>query len=116
MQLTKNQDINAFILQLHDVIMTTITQVVHREIPGFRSNQYGFGTTMNSSVCYIICYDQKANLGFDNGIHLVKDFPLLKGTGKFHRHVAIDATLLNNKTQLSQLILQAFTQAGLKRA
>lgn len=109
MQLTNNNEINTYIHTLHDLIVSTIPNVVLKPLPGYRSNQYSLGTSMKDSVCYIICYDQKANFGFDKGVELQSEFPMLKGAGKFHRHFSINKALLDNRELLISLIKKAFS-------
>lgn len=109
MQLTNNNEINTYIHTLHDLIVSTIPNVVLKPLPGYRSNQYSLGTSMKDSVCYIICYDQKANFGFDRGVELQSEFLMLKGTGKFHRHLMINKALLDNRELLISLIKKAFS-------
>lgn len=109
MELTHNTDINSYIHLLHDLIVSTIPNVVMKPLPGYRSNQYSLGTSMKDSVCYIICYDQKANFGFDRGVELQSEFPSLKGTGKFHRHLSISKALLEDRELLISMIKKAFS-------
>ncbi len=108
MQYSKHKTINAWIDTLHQLIMTTIPSVKMQEQPGFRSNNYLLGTSMKDIVCYIICYDEKANLGFSQGVELTKEFPSLKGTGKTHRHITIDETFMKDLPSLTKLIKKAF--------
>jgi hypothetical protein len=109
MELTHNYEINTYINTLHDLIVSTIPNVVMKPLPGYRSNQYSLGTSMKYSVCYIICYDQKANFGFDRGVELQSEFPMLKGTGKFHRHLSISKALLEDHELLISIIKKAFS-------
>lgn len=66
---------------------------------------------MQDVVCYIICYDQKANLGFPHGATMVNLFQSLKGTGKHHRHVEINDHLMNDLKTLQTLIETALAVA-----
>lgn len=108
MQLTNHSVTNELIKELHAFILSLVPKVVMVEYPGYRSNQYGLGSAMKDSVCYIICYDEKANFGFDDGVTLQASFSMLKGSGKRHRHVAINQALLNDKVLLTLLINKAF--------
>jgi hypothetical protein len=82
------------------------------EQPGFKAMNYGHIPGMKSVFMYIIVYDQKANLGFPQGIHLQTKFPFLKGSGKTHRHVDIDDPQLNkNLDLLIQTALLQFNQS-----
>ena len=108
MELTHNNEINTYIHTLNDLIVSTIPNVVMKPLPGYRSNQYSLGNSMKDSVCYIICYNQKANFGFDRGVKLQSEFPMLKGTGKFHRHLSINKALLEDHELLISIIKKAF--------
>lgn len=108
MQYTHNDKVNRFIDQIHQRILFLFPEVIIHEQPGFRATNYGLASGMKAVKCYIICYDQKANLGFPNGIAMVNNFPQLKGTGKTHRHVEINEQLLANPQALDRLIKQAF--------
>jgi hypothetical protein len=63
---------------------------------------------MEHEHVYIICYDQKANLGFAQGVHLSKIFPFLEGKGKTHRHIDIMAAQVENTLLMKKLIFAAF--------
>jgi hypothetical protein len=63
---------------------------------------------MINECVYIICYDQKANLGFSQGVKLIKTFPFVEGKGKSHRHIGIMSSQLINTQLIKQLILAAF--------
>jgi hypothetical protein len=108
MQLTQNDQINAWIHQLHTLILDIKPDVLVIEQPGFHSNNYLLSTKMGDMVCYIICYAQKANLGFSQGVLLQKDFPFLIGMGKTHRHVAIGDHLKDIWQPITRLIQTAF--------
>ena len=68
---------------------------------------------MKDSVCYIICYNQKANFGFDRGVELQSEFPMLKGTGKFHRHLSINKALLEDHELLISIIKSFFNDLSI---
>lgn len=108
MQYTKKESINLTIDTLHQLILSIKPKVLVKEQPGFRSTNYLIGNSMKDLVCYIICYDQKANLGFTQGVRLAKKFPELKGTGKSHRHLTIDSELIKDLPSLTKLIQEAF--------
>lgn len=108
MQYTKLPTINDMIDELHQLILTLSPTIIMKEQPGFRSNNYMVGPSMKDIFCYIICYDQKANLGFTQGVCLSKKFPSLKGTGKTHRHLAIDSQFIKDLPSLTILIREAF--------
>jgi len=112
MQFTQSESINLLIKQLDERIRTLIPRVQSIDRPGFRSTSYLLQSGMQNEVCYIICYDQKANLGFTSGVRLISHFLFLKGTGKTHRHVPINDDLLRESTTLNALILQAFKGDG----
>jgi hypothetical protein len=108
MQFTQSDSINVLIKQLDERIRTLIPGVQSMDRPGYRSTSYFLSKGMKNEVCYILCYDQKANLGFTSGVRLIRHFPFLKGTGKTHRHVPINDDLLKESTPLNALILKAF--------
>ena len=108
MQYTKVPDINDLIDEIHQLILTLSPTITMKEQPGFRSNNYMVGPSMKDIFCYIICYDQKANLVFTEGVSLSKKFPSLKGTGKTHRHLTIDSTFIKDWPSLTKLIREAF--------
>ena len=108
MQFTQSEAINLLIKQLDERIRRLIPHVQSIDRPGFRSTSYFLQSGMHNEVCYIICYDQKANLGFTSGVRFIRHFPFLKGTGKTHRHVPIHDDLLTEATPLNALILKAF--------
>lgn len=109
-QYTNNTKINAWIDQIHHLIQKSYPKVVVTEQPGFHSVNYGLLPGMKEVRCYIICYDQKANLGFPHGIDLIQLFPNLKGTGKTHRHLEINESLMANPKELTRLLTTAFKQ------
>lgn len=108
MQLSNLASLNAIISQLDGIILNTLPKVIRWEQPGYRTNNYGANATMQAVICYLICYDQKANLGFPNGVALTSTFPFLKGTGKHHRHVPITAALLQDNVTLTALLKAAY--------
>ena len=108
MQYTLNPEINHWIDEIHEQICKLYPHVVIKEQPGFRAINYGLLPGMNAVRCYIICYDQKANLGFPHGIDFIQSFPNLKGTGKTHRHLEINESLMANPKELKRLLATAF--------
>ncbi|MGA0097680.1 MAG: hypothetical protein ACO3H6_03805 [Bacilli bacterium] len=108
MQYTLNPQINLWIDQIHEHILKLYPQVVMKEQPGFRSINYGLLPGMKAVRCYIICYDQKANLGLPHEVDLIDTFPYLRGTGKTHRHVEINQKLMDNQKVLIKLLTFAF--------
>ena len=108
MQYTLNPEINHWIDQIHEQIGKLYPNVVIKEQPGFRSINYGLQPGMNAVRCYIICYNQKANLGFPHGVNFIDTFPYLQGTGKTHRHVEINQNLMENQKELIKLLTFAF--------
>jgi hypothetical protein len=108
MQYTLNTQINTWIDQIHEQIFKLHPHVLIKEQPGFCSINYGLLPGMKAVRCYIICYDQKANLGFPHGVDLIDTFPYLKGTGKTHRHVEINQTLMENPKELGRLLAFVF--------
>ena len=107
MQQTLNPQLNQLLVFLQERIIKLIPDVVITEQPGFRATNYGKKPGMNHVACYIICYDQKANLGFPQGIVLQPQFKQLKGTGKTPRHLSINQSLLNQLELLDQIIRAA---------
>jgi hypothetical protein len=107
MQQSKNPTLNQWILTLHEFILTQHPNLVMWEQSGFHANNYGTSLKMGDVVCYILCYEQKANLGFPQGVLLAKDFHELIGTGKTHRHVEISEALFNDIRTLKALIKAA---------
>ncbi len=108
MQYTKNIQINTWIDKIHELILKQYPKVVITEQPGFRAMNYGLNPGMKAVCCYIICYDQKANLGFPKGLEMKLKFPQLKGTGKMHRHVEITKALMKDLPTIHQLLKLAF--------
>lgn len=108
MQFTQSEPINVLIKQLDERIRTLIPGVQSMDRSGYRSMSYFLQSGVQNEVCYILCYDQKANLGFTSGVRLIRHFPFLKGTGKTHRYVPIHDDLLTDSTPLNALILKAF--------
>jgi hypothetical protein len=109
MQFTQSETINAQIVQLDQRIRRLIPNVQSVDRPGYRSTSYFLQSGMKHEVCYILCYDQKANLGFTQGITLMSAYPMLKGNGKTHRHVSITEKILSSEFPLDTLLLQAFS-------
>lgn len=90
---TQNERVNQSIDRIHALIQTLIHPLIITEQVGFKAINYGQTKGMKSVLVYIIVYDQKANLGFPQGVRLQRQFPFLKGTGKTHRHIEIDEAL-----------------------
>jgi hypothetical protein len=109
MKYTKNDIVNKRIDQINQWINEWLPLVQSVDRKGFRSTSYFLEKGMNHERVYIICYDQKANLGFSQGIHLTKMFPFLEGKGKTHRHIDIMSIHLKETQLLKKLILAAFT-------
>jgi len=108
MQYTKNKVVNQRIDEVNQWIKQWLPSVQSVDRKGFRSTSYFLQKGMEHERVYIICYDQKANLGFNQGILLSKVFPFLEGKGKTHRHVDIMAPQLNSMALLKKLIFAAF--------
>jgi hypothetical protein len=108
MQYTKNTIVNQRINQVDQWIKEWIPSIQSVDRKGFRSTSYFLEKGMEHERAYMICYDQKANLGFSQGIHLAKMFPFLQGKGKTHRHIDIMSLQIENTQLLKQLILAAF--------
>jgi hypothetical protein len=108
MQYTKNKLVNQRIDVVNQSIKQWFPSIQSVDRKGFRSTSYFLQKGMQHERLYIICYDQKANLGFSQGIHLLSQFPFLEGKGKTHRHVDIMDSRLQDKTILKSLILAAF--------
>jgi hypothetical protein len=108
MQYTKNTIVNQRINQVDQWIKEWIPSIQSVDRKGFRSTSYFLEKGMEHERAYMICYDQKANLGFSQGIHLSKMFPFLQGKGKTHRHIDIMSLQIENTQLLKQLILAAF--------
>lgn len=112
MTLTKDDHLNQLIQRLDAMVRRNFPKLIQTLQPGFRAINYGIKPGMKHVVFYIIGYDYHANLGFPHGVALTKNFPFLKGTGKKHRHISIDANLFLNLTQLEKL-LQAAYESGM---
>jgi hypothetical protein len=108
MQYTKNKMVNQRIDEVNQWIKQWFPSIQAVDRIGFRSTSYFLQKGMQHERVYIICYDQKANLGFSQGIHLSKVFPFLEGNGKTHRHIDIMASKLENTLLIKKLILAAF--------
>jgi hypothetical protein len=108
MQYTNNQLVNQRIDEVNQWIKQWLPSIQSVDRKGFRSTSYFLQKGMEHERVYIICYDQKANLGFSQGIHLSKVFPFLEGKGKTHRHIDIMAAQLENTSLIKKLILAAF--------
>jgi hypothetical protein len=108
MQYTKNTIVNQRINQVDQWIKEWIPSIQSVDRKGFRSTSYFLEKGMEHERAYMICYDQKANLGFSQGIHLSKMFPFLQGKGKTHRHIDIMSDRLDDLTLFKKLILSAF--------
>jgi hypothetical protein len=108
MEYTQNPIVNIRIDEIHQWIKEWLPFIQSVDRKGFRSTSYFLQKGMQHERLYIICYDQKANLGFPQGIHLLAEFPFLEGKGKTHRHVDIMDSRLQDKTILKSLILAAF--------
>jgi hypothetical protein len=109
MQLTQSESVNALIQQLDKRIRTLIPGVKSIDRPGYRSTSYFLQSGMQNEVCYILCYDQKANLGFAHGVTLLPRYPLLQGNGKTHRHLLLTPAIFEPSFPLIDLLLDAFT-------
>jgi hypothetical protein len=108
MQYTNNQLVNQRIDEVNQWIKQWLPSIQSVDRKGFRSTSYFLQKGMEHERVYIICYDQKANLGFSQGIHLSKVFPFLEGKGKTHRHVDITSDHLKDTQLLKKLTLAAF--------
>ncbi len=109
MQYTKNETVNKRIEQVNQWIMEWLPSIQSVDRKGFRSTSYFLQKGMEQERVYIICYDQKANLGFSQGVHLSKTFSFLEGKGKTHRHIDIMSSHLKEIQLLKKLILDAFS-------
>ena len=108
MQYTNNPLVNQRIDEMNQRIHSWIPSIQCVDRKGFRSTSYFLQKGMEHERVYIICYDQKANLGFSQGVQLLKVFPFLEGKGKTHRHIDIMSTHLENTAFMKKLILAAF--------
>jgi hypothetical protein len=108
MEYTKNKIVNNRIDQINQWINAWLPLVQSIDRIGFRSTSYFLQKGMQHEQVYIICYDQKANLGFSQGVQLSKAFPFLEGKGKTHRHIDIMSSQLENTPLIKKLILAAF--------
>jgi hypothetical protein len=108
MEYTQNPIVNTRIDEIHQWIKEWLPFIQSVDRKGFRSTSYFLQKGMQHERLYIICYDQKANLGFSQGIHLLSQFPFLEGKGKTHRHVDLMDSRIQDKTILKSLILAAF--------
>jgi hypothetical protein len=108
MQYTKNKMVNQRIDEVNQWIKQWLPYIQSVDRKGFRSTSYFLQKGMQHERVYIICYDQKANLGFSQGIQLSTVFPFLEGNGKTHRHIDIMAAQLENTLLIKKLILAAF--------
>jgi len=108
MQYTKNRMVNQRIDEVNQWIKQWLPSIQAVDRIGFRSTSYFLQKGMQHERVYIICYDQKANLGFAQGVHLSKIFPFLEGKGKTHRHIDIMAAHLGNMALLKKLIFATF--------
>jgi hypothetical protein len=108
MQYTKNKLVNQRIDVVNKSIKQWFPSIQSVDRKGFRSTSYFLQKGMEHERVYIICYDQKANLGFSQGIQLSKVFPFLEGNGKTHRHIDIMSSQLENTPLIKKLILAAF--------
>ena len=109
MQYTKNQLVNQRIDEVNQWIKQWLPSIQSVDRKGFRSTSYFLQQGMEHERVYIICYDQKANLGFCQGVHLSKTFSFLEGKGKTHRHIDIMSSHLKEIQLLKKLILDAFS-------
>ena len=89
--------------------MERFPHAVITEQPGFQSISYGLTAGMQHVKCYLILYKTYTNLGFPHGIELMTSFPFLKGTGKTHRHVKINAHTIQ-ETWFNDLLFHAFAR------
>jgi hypothetical protein len=108
MQYTKNKMVNQRIDEVNQWIKQWLPSIQAVDRIGFRSTSYFLQKGMQHERVYIICYDQKANLGFAQGVHLSKIFPFLEGKGKTHRHIDIMAAQVENSLLMKKLIFAAF--------
>jgi hypothetical protein len=108
MEYTKNTIVNKRIDEIHQWIKEWLPFIQSVDRKGFRSTSYFLQKGMQHERLYIICYDQKANLGFSQGVDLLSRFSFLEGKGKTHRHVDIMDARLQDLTILKSLILAAF--------
>jgi hypothetical protein len=108
MQYTSDPLVNQRIDEVNQRIHSWIPSIQCVDRKGFRSTSYFLQKGMEHEHVYIICYDQKANLGFSQGIQLLKVFPFLEGKGKTHRHVNIMSAHLDDLTLFKKLIQSAF--------
>lgn len=108
MEKTKSKEINEYHEAIHQLILEMYPNVNVHIQPGYRSTSYRVGNKMKDTFCYIICYDQHANLGFPNGVKLQREFPFLKGNGKTHRHLEINAELYKDISMLKMVLKRAF--------
>jgi hypothetical protein len=108
MQYTNDPLVNQRIDEVNQWIKTLIPTIQSVDRKGFRSTSYFLQKGMEHERMYIICYDQKANLGFSQGVQLSKVFPFLEGKGKTHRHINIMSIHLENTSLMKKLILAAF--------
>jgi hypothetical protein len=108
MQYTKNRMVNQRIDEVNQWIKQWLPSIQSVDRKSFRSTSYFLQKGMEHERVYIICYDQKANLGFAQGVHLSKIFPFLEGKGKTHRHIDIMAAQLENTLLMKKLIFAAF--------
>ena len=108
MQYTNDPLVNQRIDEVNQWIKTFIPSIQSVDRKGFRSTSYFLQKGMEHERVYIICYDQKANLGFSQGVQLSKVFPFLEGKGKTHRHVNIMSAELDDLTLFKKLIQSAF--------
>jgi hypothetical protein len=108
MQYTKNKMVNQRIDEVNQWIKQWLPSIQSVDRKGFRSTSYFLQQGMQHERVYIICYDQKANLGFSQGIQLSTVFPFLEGKGKTHRHIDIMAAQVEKTLLIKKLILAAF--------
>jgi hypothetical protein len=97
-------------LLLRKLIIKVMPDVVEVPWPRMRMASYGVGPKKKTEhFCYISAQKEDANLGFYYGAELPDPQGLLKGTGKFLRHVKIREPKDIRSPALQRLLVAART-------
>jgi len=98
-----------------------VRQIVLREIPSVSEtvNDVSYAVTVGFTFsgrfkevfCYVVAYSSYVNLGFARGAELPDPDRRLKGTGKLHRHIRIEAQADLDDPEVRRLIHLAADRA-----
>jgi hypothetical protein len=109
-----DEGIRQLALALRAVVLEELSPCHENIYDAYNAVAIGYGSSprLKDCICHIAVYSKHVNLGFNKGALLEDPAKVLKGTGKWIRHITLKSIVDTENPVLRKYLQSAKAQAG----